>query len=158
MDALDERINALESTLSTSASYINASLDISDELASCGLIAGGVLPSTGTCAGNAPDDLPTGRRQAQDQSSEPRDGYGRLASGEVCTDRDSFVLIDFENAGIVRSNLGGLGGRCTEENFADGVVCTDGATTPSTPHDIYLSNVGRTRNGETVDIRITVRT
>ena len=59
------------------------------------------------------------------------------------------VQYTFDIATLVRSNLGGMGGRCTTEG-----LCVE-PQTASTPHEIYYQTVGVTRSGEPIDMRIT---
>ena len=65
-----------------------------------------------------------------------------------CMPRDYSTLLSFANALLVRSNLGGRGGRCS-----DATRCVE-PLTPTTPHEIYFANLGRTRTGERIDLRI----
>ena len=67
-----------------------------------------------------------------------------------CIPRDSFMSIDFGGAQLVRSNLGGQGGRC--DTAAGGCLEVRG---PSTPQEIYYSGVSRASNGASVDLRVT---
>ena len=72
-----------------------------------------------------------------------------LQSAVACMERDSFTPVGFDIATLVRSNLGGMGGRCTTEG-----LCVE-PQTASTPHEIYYQTVGVTRSGEPIDMRIT---
>ena len=63
-----------------------------------------------------------------------------------CEPRDTFVVIDFSSSRLVRSNLGGLGGRC-DSNAA---LCTEGMRTSSTPHDLTIEDVGYAHGGATL--------
>ena len=54
-----------------------------------------------------------------------------------CTTRSSFTDIDFAAATLVRSNLGGLGGRCTVAGACAELLADD------TPHEIFYRDVGR---------------
>ena len=54
-----------------------------------------------------------------------------------CTAEGSFVAITFDSATLVRSNLGGQGGRCQTPDICEEVTSTD------TPHEIYIRNIGR---------------
>ena len=79
------------------------------------------------------------------------DGIG---TSLTCLPRVSFTVLSFEHASLVRSNLGGLGGRCSRAGR-----CVEGAPLASTPHEIYFANVGRvtsaTGGGEhSLDVRI----
>ena len=79
------------------------------------------------------------------------DGLGGLQPYDVaqdCTPDDSFAHIEFRNAELVRSNLGGQGGRCasladcteTCSNCAD-ETCT-AAECVGMPEEIYIKGVG----------------
>ena len=71
----------------------------------------------------------------------------------ACTPAESFVAIDFEHATLVRSNLGGQGGRCVTAG-----LCDEMPSTPHANHEIYIRNVGALAGGDTLDIRITNET
>ena len=60
-----------------------------------------------------------------------------------------FTHLNFENAFMVRSNLGGQGGKCTTVG-----VC-DELQSAATPHEVYIRNVATGPNGERIDLRIT---
>lgn len=53
-----------------------------------------------------------------------------------CTPRESFVGLVLEHAILVRSNLGGKGGRCTSH-----VLCEE-IQDATTLHEIFIRNVG----------------
>ena len=69
------------------------------------------------------------------------------ASRTLCEPR-TFTQISFANASLVRSDLGGAGGRCDLEPS----MCT-GAPDPAA-RDVYIAGVG-TERGERIDLRIT---
>ena len=75
------------------------------------------------------------------------------ASGlELCVRRDSFTPLVLADAVLVRSNLGGQGGRCT-----DPTRCAE-PQTPTTSREIYIRNVARAATGEQISLRITNET
>ena len=78
-----------------------------------------------------------------------------MVDGLWC-ERPTFTDITFKQAQLARSNLGGLGGRC-DPGSSDGgsLLCTDGATTSATAHEVYISNVGKSADGALLDLRIT---
>jgi len=61
------------------------------------------------------------------------------------------VDINFDNASVVRSNLGGQGGRCASLNECDEIE------TPTTPHEVLIRDIGTNTLGssEPIDMRIT---
>ena len=75
-----------------------------------------------------------------------------------CTQPDSFIHIDFDVAVLVRSNLGGEGGRC----FIAG-TCLELYNESTTPHEIAIQGVGfnalgpgvSEADGQRIDLRIT---
>ena len=79
------------------------------------------------------------------------DSLGGLEPYDVsqgCTPEDSFVHIDFNNAELVRSNLGGQGGRCSSTAVCTetcgscaGDTCT-AAECVGMREEIYIKNVG----------------
>ena len=71
------------------------------------------------------------------------------ADASGCVPRESFIPLAFPTARLVRSNLGGAGGRCTSYDECDELQ------TASTPHEIYFSNVAEDDAGVQVDLRIT---
>jgi hypothetical protein len=74
-------------------------------------------------------------------------------SSTDCIPLDSFLSLSFAEATLVRSNLGGQGGRCTVLG-----VC-DELQTASTPREIYFRNVGIEPNTfHSIDLRITNHT
>lgn len=81
----------------------------------------------------------------------------------ACQPRDTFTLITLVDAILVRSNLGGVGGRCNANqrerplngSSPGGHWCSEGETTNSTPHELYLARVGFTPTQEQIDLRIT---
>jgi hypothetical protein len=85
-----------------------------------------------------------------------------LANGNVtapCTPPDSFTRISFDHAHLVRSNLGGQGGRCVDRTFGDGLFIPwsdscDEQQSASTPHEIYIRNVGTTASGTSINMHI----
>ena len=99
---------------------------------------------------------------------EPRDGHEycyypfvTLTGHGVCTPTRAHTWIEFDGAELVRSNLGGQGGRCDTNSpvydgeFASASQCVDGARTPSTPPEVYIRNVGTAPSGARIDLRIT---
>jgi hypothetical protein len=75
------------------------------------------------------------------------------AADSPCVLPGSFQYFSFEAARLRTSNLGGLGGRCVDS------ACTGGATDASTPHELYIENIGvLPTTGQTVDLRITNET
>jgi hypothetical protein len=55
--------------------------------------------------------------------------------------------VRFDDARLAISNLGNLGGRCDpgsahEEGVDPAALCTTGARTNHTPHELYIENVG----------------
>jgi hypothetical protein len=76
---------------------------------------------------------------------------------------DSFTPLEFENARVVRSNLGSQGGRCSNVTFRNGEtipwfeLCDEeqSALLPPPPAEIYLRDVGTTAAGVGIDLRIT---
>ena len=71
-----------------------------------------------------------------------------VGSKSACVD-PMFTHLNFENAFMVRSNLGGQGGKCTTVG-----VC-DELQSASTPHEMYIRNVATGPNGERIDLRVT---
>jgi hypothetical protein len=70
-----------------------------------------------------------------------------------CIDEKSFTPIKFDLSTLRTSNLGGMGGRC--DTAPD--QC-DFPRNASTPREVYVSNVGKTRFGSQIDIRVTNET
>ena len=66
-----------------------------------------------------------------------------------CTEAASFVALEFDNATLVRSNLGGKGGRCTAPGS-----CKE-LEGPSTPHDVFYEGLGYTNERAPVSLRVT---
>lgn len=84
----------------------------------------------------------------------------RQLSPELCIPLYSFVHLQFDQASLVRSNLGGHGGPCCIECDA---AC-DERETAATPHEMYLRDVGINElgtgwiggdGGAAIDLRIT---
>jgi hypothetical protein len=76
-----------------------------------------------------------------------------VTSSTDCIPLGSFLSLSFAEATLVRSNLGGQGGRCTVLG-----VC-DELQTASTPREIYFRNVGIEPNTfHSIDLRITNHT
>lgn len=67
----------------------------------------------------------------------------------TCVPRGSFTPLDFPSSTLVRSNLGGQGGKCTSTAICDEV------TNSGTPHEVYIRNVATSPAGASVDLRIT---
>jgi len=86
-------------------------------------------------------------------------GGRKLQSAEggiPCVVGDSFVALNFHDATVVHSNLGGLGGQCGIKVFD----CDENEVTDATPHEMLIrgvgvNNVGPAANDEVVDLRIT---
>ena len=78
----------------------------------------------------------------------------------ACTPQEAFTFLGFDSAFLVRSNLGGQGGRCVDQTYSvnDSVtwqeVC-DEPESPSMPHEIYIRGLGTTPEGSKIDLRIT---
>jgi hypothetical protein len=74
----------------------------------------------------------------------------------ACQPHNSFTRVSFDDAHLVRSNLGGLGGMCT----ADPDKCTAdvSGSSSSSEDDIYISGVGVSASGESIDMRISNET
>ena len=51
-----------------------------------------------------------------------------------CNNPGDYIMLDF-NTSLVRSNLGGQGGRCTELGACDELQTT------STPHELYFRDI-----------------
>lgn len=67
-----------------------------------------------------------------------------------CAVPGSFTNLDLQYATMIRSNLGGQGGRCSKWNR-----CEE-PETAETPHEIRIADVGVHRlNGKAIDLRIT---
>ena len=69
-----------------------------------------------------------------------------------CAPREAFTMISFDGAVLVRSNLGGQGGRCTTTAACEEV------TTAATPTEIFFRSVGVVPGGggsAKFDLRIT---
>ena len=65
-----------------------------------------------------------------------------------CTPSESFVKIGFDDAHLIRSNLGGQGGRCTSTELCEetcapcaGTECTEAECRGKMEHEIYIKNV-----------------
>ena len=70
----------------------------------------------------------------------------------ACQPTEDFNEIRFDNSRLAFSNVGGRGGRCdTGTEHQQGVdaaqLCSQGARTSDTPHELYIENVGREPNG-----------
>ena len=69
--------------------------------------------------------LLNGGRQLQEGSSNSWARYTiaqLTADSLTCMPRDAFIALSFEHARMVRSNLGGRGGRCRDTTYADGTT------------------------------------
>ena len=64
-----------------------------------------------------------------------------------CTARGSFTSISFDNASLVHSNLGGMGGRCSTPG-----LCLE-LETPTTPRQLLYEGLGRTSAGSLISMR-----
>ena len=67
---------------------------------------------------------------------------------EGCEPPGSFVHIKFDEAKVVHSNLGGIGGQCDEAYWStpeekELYRCTGPQISASTPHEIYITNIGK---------------
>ena len=74
-----------------------------------------------------------------------------MASLAACQPADSFTTISFAGATLVRSNIGGQGGRCVTPG-----LCAENETA-STPHEIFIRDVGQFM-GQSIGLRITNET
>ena len=78
----------------------------------------------------------------------------------VCTPQEAFTALSFATARLVRSNLGGQGGRCVNmtydvnESYTWDLLC-DEEQSPSTPHEILMRGLGTTPDNNRIDLRIT---
>lgn len=89
----------------------------------------------------------TQARQLQDFSGE-LGGLPPYDATADCTPDDSFAHIEFKNSELVRSNLGGQGGRCVSTadctetcNSCAGTECTQ-AECVGMPEEIYVKHIG----------------
>ena len=93
-------------------------------------------------------------------------GAQLTATGLACIPADAFTAISFDHTRMVRSNLGGQGGRCRDTTYSDGTsvawsdVCEErcDALVCTSPPEIYLGNVGVDPSGFCIDLRITNET
>lgn len=67
----------------------------------------------------------------------------------ACIGTDTFVAINLDGAALVRSNLGGQGGRCSLLGECDEVQSA------TTLHEIYIRDVGVSGDDTAIDLRIT---
>ena len=65
-----------------------------------------------------------------------------------CTPQPSFVKINFDDAHLIRSNLGGQGGRCSSTDLCEetcapcaGQTCTEAECLGKMEHEIFIKNV-----------------
>ena len=78
----------------------------------------------------------------------------------ACTPQEAFTALSFATARLVRSNLGGQGGRCVNmtydvnESYTWDLLC-DEEQSPSTPHEILMRGLGTTPDNNRIDLRIT---
>ena len=78
----------------------------------------------------------------------------------ACTPQEAFTALSFATARLVRSNLGGQGGRCVNmtydvnESYTWDLMC-DEEQSPSTPHEILMRGLGTTPDNNRIDLRIT---
>mgnify|MGYP006139452249 CR=1 FL=1 len=169
LEALDERIHDLERELQVATRFLISNKITNRSLvANCGIVNGELTEPdpTGCSAPDADNDsigrrldqeeIPGAATSRQDDSSttttaEPTSHNERKLQSSTCQNRESFVMLLFEDSVLVRSNLGGQGGRCD----TDASLCTEGLTNMSRPHDIYLHNVGTADDGTTIDLSIT---
>ena len=79
----------------------------------------------------------------------------QLDTGE-CVGKDSFTPLSFDEATLVRSNLGGMGGRCwLDIGNSTGLCADDTAPTATSPRELYFSTLGADRiTGDKIDLRI----
>ena len=95
-----------------------------------------------------------GRRLAADESASALISAGRKLEWTAppesigCTPSPSFVKIGFDDAHLIRSNLGGQGGRCTSTELCEetcapcaGTECTEAECRGKMEHEIYIKNV-----------------
>ena len=80
----------------------------------------------------------------------------QLDTGE-CVGKDSFTPLSFDEATLVRSNLGGMGGRCwLDIGNSTGLCADDTAPSATSPRELYFSTLGADRiTGDKIDLRIT---
>ena len=69
--------------------------------------------------------------------------WRRSIRSRPCTPREAFTHLQFDNANLVRSNLGGQGGRCIDQDFGDGTSVTwqdasDEQQSPAMPQEVYV--------------------
>ena len=85
-------------------------------------------------------------------------------SGLECTPYDAFTHIVFDNARLVRSNLGGQGGKCKDRTDSGNTITWDqqcdehcdleNGICPNPAPELYVANAGVGPTGEIFDIRI----
>lgn len=84
------------------------------------------------------------------------DGIHRYTADDLlslpCSPRDSFLPIYFDAATLVRSNLGGIGGRCGVDGACE---MTPDEIEAAGHRDIYIRSVGHLADGSPIDLRIT---
>jgi hypothetical protein len=86
-------------------------------------------------------------------------------TGEECTAPHSFIPIALPETDhalhMVRSNMGGQGGRCYTTDDCVEVIASNADAAASTPHELYIAGVGTDYSaewggsGESIDLRIT---
>lgn len=74
------------------------------------------------------------------------------ATEPSCEPIASFTRLSFESARLVRSNLGGLGGRCDADESPS--ECESGATAADTPREILIDGIGIASSGEEISLGI----
>lgn len=85
----------------------------------------------------------------------------------MCVSAAAFTDLDFTHSHLVRSNLGGLGGRCFTDDSVDpplawSDVCLEECDVANgqcdSPPEIYMANVGTTTEGDCLNLKITNET
>ena len=89
--------------------------------------------------------------------SDRRRQLGELANGRPCVDNSGFVNLDFARSEtkLVRSNLGGVGGRCFEDGECSESGPAPGSAEEGDRKELYFSGLARTDANARVDLRIT---
>lgn len=102
------------------------------------------------------DSSPSDARGAGGEAGEAGEAEGQrfgVLTYPQCQPPEDFTNLDFQNSLLVRSNLGGLGGRCGTEmsEWCVEVPSISGGS----DHDIYIARVGHLpHRGEQIDLRI----
>jgi hypothetical protein len=102
-----------------------------------------------------------------DGTSWARFTTAQVTGSAVCTPAEAFTGITFDDAVLVRSNLGNLGGRCYSRPDASPPMawselcdeeCDHANGRCSSPPEIYIRNVGSAPGGIRIDLRVTNET